>query len=61
MTISPNVTLYIALALYAVGTLIALASLFHKQTFLQRSGMVVMVAGWISHTIWIGTICTITG
>src|SRR5947199_8976078 len=61
MTISPNVTLYIALGLYAVGTLIALASLFHKQVFLQRAGMVVMVTGWISHTIWIGTICTITG
>ena len=61
MTISPNMTLYIALALYAVGTLIALTSLFQKQTFLQRAGMTVMVAGWISHTIWIGTICTITG
>ncbi|HEV8433607.1 MAG TPA: cytochrome c biogenesis protein CcsA [Thermoanaerobaculia bacterium] len=61
MMISPNVTLYVALALYAVGTLIALASLFHRQTVLQRAGMVVMVAGWISHTIWIGTICTITG
>ena len=61
MTISPNMTLYIALALYAVGTLIALASLFQKQVLLQRAGMTVMVAGWISHTIWIGTICTITG
>jgi ABC-type uncharacterized transport system permease subunit len=61
MTISPNATLYIALALYALGTLIALASLFQKQILLQRAGMVVMVAGWISHTIWIGTICTITG
>jgi ABC-type uncharacterized transport system permease subunit len=61
MTISPNVTLYIALGLYTVGTLIALASLFHRQILLQRAGIVVMVAGWISHTIWIGTICTITG
>ncbi|HEX7192310.1 MAG TPA: cytochrome c biogenesis protein CcsA [Thermoanaerobaculia bacterium] len=61
MTISPNVTLYIALALYAVGTLIALASLFQKQVLLQRAGMSVMIAGWVSHTIWIGTICTITG
>ncbi|HEX3580697.1 MAG TPA: cytochrome c biogenesis protein CcsA [Thermoanaerobaculia bacterium] len=61
MTISPNMTLYIALALYALGTVIALASLFQKQIVLQRAGMVVMVAGWICHTIWIGTICTITG
>ncbi|HEY2094538.1 MAG TPA: cytochrome c biogenesis protein CcsA [Thermoanaerobaculia bacterium] len=61
MTASPNVTLYIALGLYAVGTLIALVSLFRNEIVLQRAGMVVMGAGWISHTIWIGTICTITG
>ncbi len=61
MTISPNATLYLALGLYALGTVIALASLFRREAGLQRAGMVVMVAGWISHTIWIGTICTITG
>ncbi|HEY2829509.1 MAG TPA: cytochrome c biogenesis protein CcsA [Thermoanaerobaculia bacterium] len=61
MTSSPNVTLYIALGLYALGTLIALVSLFRNEIVLQRAGMVVMGAGWISHTIWIGTICTITG
>jgi ABC-type uncharacterized transport system permease subunit len=61
MTISPNVTLYIALGLYALGTLIALVSLFRREILLQRAGMVVMGAGWVSHTIWIGTICTITG
>ena len=61
MTVSPNVTLYVALGLYAIGTFLALGTLFHKQVFLQRAGMAVMVAGWISHTIWIGTICTITG
>jgi ABC-type uncharacterized transport system permease subunit len=58
---SPNVTLYLALGLYALGTLIALASLFRREAALQRAGMIVMVAGWISHTVWIGTICTITG
>jgi ABC-type uncharacterized transport system permease subunit len=58
---SPNVTLYLALGLYAIGTLIALASLFRREAALQRAGMIVMVAGWISHTVWIGTICTITG
>jgi ABC-type uncharacterized transport system permease subunit len=61
MTFSPNVTLYLALGLYAVGTLIALVSLFRNEILLQRAGMVVMGAGWISHTVWIGTICTITG
>jgi ABC-type uncharacterized transport system permease subunit len=61
MTMSPNVTLYIAIGLYAIGTLVALASLFRRSELLQRAGLVVMIAGWIAHTIWIGTICTITG
>jgi ABC-type uncharacterized transport system permease subunit len=61
MTISPNVTLYIAISLYALGTLAALASLFRRSELLQRAGLVAMIAGWIAHTIWIGTICTITG
>lgn len=59
---APNVTLYVALALYAIGTLVALASLFRRgSSTLQRAGLGVMIAGWISHTLWIGTICTITG
>lgn len=61
MSVSPNVTLYLALALYAIGTLVALASLFRRSTTLQRVGLVAMIAGWVSHTMWIGTICTITG
>jgi ABC-type transport system involved in cytochrome c biogenesis permease subunit len=61
MTASPNVTLYLAIALYAVGTLVALASLFRRSVALQRAGLVAMIAGWVSHTLWIGTICTITG
>lgn len=61
MTVSPNVTLYIALALYAIGTLHALASLFRPAPALQRAGLVAMIAGFVSHTVWIGTICTITG
>ena len=52
MTFSPNVTLYLALGLYAVGTLIALVTLFRNEILLQRAGMVVMGAGWISHTVW---------
>lgn len=58
---SPNVTLYLALALYGLGTLQALASLFTRSTALQKGGLAAMIAGWVSHTIWIGTICTLTG
>lgn len=60
MTISPNVTLYIALALYAIGTLHAFTSLVTRPQGLQRAGLVAMIGGWVAHTVWIGTICTIT-
>ena len=60
MTISPNATLYAALVLYAIGTLAALATLFVADKRLQRAGLYVMIAGFVSHTVWIGTICTIT-
>ena len=56
---SPNVTLYLALALYAAGTLTALASLFGGKR-LQSTGLVLMLAGFLSHTAWIGTICVRT-
>ena len=58
---SPNATLYIALVLYAAGTLVALVSLFARDVRMQHGGLGMMIAGWISHTIWIGTICTMTG
>lgn len=60
MSLSPNVTLYLALALYAVGTLHALASLFMRNVALQRAGLLAMIGGFASHTLWIGTICTLT-
>lgn len=56
---SPNVTLYLALALYAAGTLAALASLFGGKR-LQSTGLVLMLAGFVSHTAWIGSICVRT-
>src|ERR1051325_9539341 len=56
---SPNVTLYLALALYAAGTLAALASLFGGKR-LQNTGLVLMLAGFVSHTAWIGSICVRT-
>jgi ABC-type uncharacterized transport system permease subunit len=58
---NPNFTLYAALAAYAAGTLVALSSLFTHERRLQYAGLVLMIAGFISHTIWIGTICTLTG
>ena len=60
MSISPNATLYVALVLYGIGTIAALATLFIADKRLQRAGLFVMILGFISHTIWIGTICTIT-
>lgn len=54
-------TLYAALAFYALGTLAALASLFHAAKRLQHAGLLLMIAGFVSHTIWIGTICAATG
>ena len=56
---SPNFTLYLALALYAAGTLAALASLFGGQR-LQAAGLVLMLGGFLSHTAWIGSICVRT-
>lgn len=61
MTFSATVTLYIALGCYALGTLAALLSLFTPMKRLQQSGLILMIGGFVSHTIWIGTICTQTG
>jgi ABC-type uncharacterized transport system permease subunit len=57
---SPNLTLYSALALYACGTLIALATLFTREKRMQQLALAVMLLGFVSHTIWIGTICAMT-
>jgi ABC-type uncharacterized transport system permease subunit len=55
-------TLYAALAFYALGTLAALASLLAAGTKrLQYAGLLFMIAGFVSHTVWIGTICAATG
>jgi ABC-type uncharacterized transport system permease subunit len=61
VNLSPNATLYAALVLYGVGTIAALAMLFKSDKRMQRLGLLAMIAGFICHTIWIGTICTITG
>lgn len=53
--------LYVALGCYAAGTLAALLSLFSREKRLQHAGLILMIAGFVSHTIWIGTICAATG
>ena len=60
MTLASNM-LYVALACYAAGTAIALLSLFVAARRIQIAGMLVMVAGFVAHTIWIGSICVRTG
>ncbi len=54
-------TLYLALGLYTLGTLIALTTLFVRGKGLQYAGLGFMIGGWVAHTIWIGTICAATG
>lgn len=59
---SPSFPLYLALALYGVGTLAALLSLqLRPAARLQRAAALLMGLGWLAHTVWIGTICSQTG
>ena len=53
--------LYVALALYALGTLAALATLFVRGKGAQYAGLGLMIAGFVAHTVWIGSICAATG
>jgi ABC-type uncharacterized transport system permease subunit len=61
MTFSPDDTLYLALGCYALGTLAALLSLFIQGKRLQHVGLGLMIAGFVAHTTWIGSICVRTG
>ncbi len=56
-----NSTLYLALAFYAMGTVVALATLLTASRMAQRSALYLMIAGFVAHTIWIGSICAKTG
>jgi ABC-type uncharacterized transport system permease subunit len=58
--VTPNLTLYTALAFYTAGTIVALVSLFTRDKRLQHIGLALMLGGFVSHTIWIGTICVRT-
>jgi ABC-type uncharacterized transport system permease subunit len=61
MNVPPTLTLYAALAFYALGTLTALVTLFVRTRQLQNIGLGSMIVGFLSHTVWIGTICVKTG
>jgi ABC-type uncharacterized transport system permease subunit len=58
---SPNATLYLSLVLYAIGTLLALGTLFSHERRPQLIALGFMIAGFVSHTVWIGGICVRTG
>lgn len=53
-------TLPIALAFYAAATLTVLTALVQKSARLQRLALGMMIAGFVSHTVWIGVICSRT-
>lgn len=61
MDFSPTVLLYVALGCYTLGTMAAFASLFTHEKRAQHTGLVIMGAGFVAHTFWIGTICARTG
>ncbi len=61
MSFQATDTLYVALVAYALGTLIALASLVTRNKRPQHAALLVMIGGFVAHTIWIGTICARSG
>lgn len=61
MSLQLTDTLYAALAMYTMGTLAALVSLFVREKRPQYTGLLFMIGGWVAHTVWIGTICARTG
>lgn len=58
---TPMLMLYVALGTYALGTVAALLSLFVRDKRIQYAGLVLMIGGYVCHTIWIGSICAATG
>lgn len=61
MSFALNDMLYVALACYMLGTAAALGSLFFAKQRLQNAGLVLMIGGFVAHTVWIGSICAKTG
>jgi ABC-type uncharacterized transport system permease subunit len=61
MTFDAADTIYLALAAYALGTLTVLVSLVGGSRRLQHAALMMMIGGFVLHTIYIGTICARTG
>lgn len=57
---SPLTTLQIAVLLYSLGTLSVLVGLYNRSKRLQQLALGSMVAGFVSHTVWIGIVCSRT-
>ncbi len=55
-----NITLYIAVSLYALGTLAVLAGLYNRSIRLQQLALGLMIGGFVVHTVWIGMVCSAT-
>lgn len=58
---TPNSFLYVALGFYLLGTLAVFGSIVHRSQSLQNAALGLMIAGFASHTVFIGTICARTG
>jgi ABC-type uncharacterized transport system permease subunit len=62
MRLASTDLLYAALSLYGAGTSLVFASLlFARRTRAQHVAFIVMIAGFVAHTMFIGTICVRTG
>ena len=58
---NPSIRLQHAARVGALEHHAALLSLFVRSQNLQHTGLGCMIAGFVAHTIWIGTICRATG
>jgi ABC-type uncharacterized transport system permease subunit len=62
MNITPDDLLSLTLVLYGAGTVVAVISLLMTSgTRAQTTSFAIMVAGFVAHTTFIGTICIRTG
>ncbi|MGK2859167.1 MAG: cytochrome C assembly family protein [Thermoanaerobaculia bacterium] len=59
-TVSPNLALYLSIAIYAVAAGLVFLSLLTRRESLQRFSTAAVMGGFVTHTIWIGTICSTT-
>lgn len=58
--VSPNLSLYLTIAIYAAAAGLVFVSLLTRREQLQRFATALIGLGFIGHTIWIGTICSTT-